>query len=203
MDATDIARLIRHERKRRGLTLEELAEKVGLTAGALSHIENGRRLPAPENAVAIARALGFDEALALAALDEAHRERRYESLSSSGYTGRAPSAPESTPSDDPRRYRKRPIGELFEVDALQPSAPPPAPLAISLSSSDSLLRDTARWSEDTSERLEALESMADTASRAIRTLRGLLEDEDPAVRREARRLLRELDVRLPDETSGG
>ena len=58
MGTTDIARVIRHQRQRRQLTLEDLAEKVGLTAGALSHIENGRRLPSPETAVAIAQALG-------------------------------------------------------------------------------------------------------------------------------------------------
>jgi len=37
------------------------------------------------------------------------------------------------------------------------------------------------------------------ASRAIRTLKGMLDDDDPALAREARRLLRELDVRGAEE----
>jgi hypothetical protein len=61
------------------------------------------------------------------------------------------------------------------------------------------MRSAARWSADTSERLLALEHLADSASAALRTLRGMLSDDDPMVRREARRLLRELDVRLPEE----
>ena len=61
------------------------------------------------------------------------------------------------------------------------------------------MRQMARWSADTDERLAALEQLADSAADAIRTLRGLVEDEDPAVSREARRLLRELDVRPPEE----
>ncbi|MDP2400432.1 MAG: hypothetical protein Q8M66_00490, partial [Actinomycetota bacterium] len=64
---------------------------------------------------------------------------------------------------------------------------------------ESSARDEARWSEDTALRLKALDYLADSAAEAIRTLRGLLEDEDPAVAREARRLLRELDVRTPEE----
>jgi hypothetical protein len=61
------------------------------------------------------------------------------------------------------------------------------------------VRQTARWSADTRERLAALEQLADSAADAIRTLRGLLDDEDPAISREAHRLLRELDVRPPEE----
>jgi hypothetical protein len=57
----------------------------------------------------------------------------------------------------------------------------------------------ARWSEDPDLRLRALEQLADSAAEAIRTLRGLVADEDPAISREARRLLHELDVRLPEE----
>jgi len=60
-------------------------------------------------------------------------------------------------------------------------------------------RNVARWSDETPVRLEALEELAADASEAIRTLRGLLEDEDPVVAKEARRLLRELNVRLMDE----
>ena len=57
----------------------------------------------------------------------------------------------------------------------------------------------ARWSDVTAERIAALEELASSAAEAIRTLRGLLGDDDPAVAREAARLLRELDVRSPDE----
>ncbi len=57
----------------------------------------------------------------------------------------------------------------------------------------------ARWSDVTAERIEALDELASSAAEAIRTLRGLLGDDDPAVAREAARLLRELDVRPPEE----
>jgi len=56
-------------------------------------------------------------------------------------------------------------------------------------------RDRARHAPASTERLRAAEELAEEASRAIRTLRGMLDDEDPDVAREARRLLRELNVR--------
>ncbi len=109
----------------------------------------------------------------------------------------------------PRAYAERPIEELFaapggirpeafEDDGIPEFAESPHMLRISPSRASSP-RDRARWSDDTPQRLQALEQLADTASDAIRTLRGLLEDDDPMVRKEARRLLRELDVRLPEE----
>lgn len=196
MGPSDIAQLIRHERRRQNLRLEDLAEKVGLTAGALSHIENGRRLPSAENAVAIAGALGLDEALMLGALDEAHRERRYDSLSASRSTeSQRPAASSHESSISPRSYMARDINDLFGVDPAASRAQR-APRSFAFDSSS---RDAARWSEDTSERIEALGQMADTASRAIRTLRGLVHDDDPTVSLEARRLLRELDVRMPGD----
>jgi hypothetical protein len=60
-------------------------------------------------------------------------------------------------------------------------------------------RDRARYGESRDDRVAALEELAEEASRAIRTLRGMLDDEDPGVAREARRLLRELDVRGSEE----
>ena len=201
MGAADIAGLVRHERKRQGLTLEELAERVGLTAGALSHIETGRRLPSPEIAVAIAHALGLSETMIMDALDEAHRERRYDSLSAKSAQGRSKPRTRSRETFDaaaPSGFQRLDVNEVFGSD--RASASPPA--RASLGPRDVVLRsvrDTARWSNDPTERLQALEQMADTASAAIRTLRGSLDDPDPAVRREAWRLLRELDVRLPEE----
>jgi len=44
-----------------------------------------------------------------------------------------------------------------------------------------------------------MEDLSEDASRAIRTLRGMLDDDDPVVAHEARRLLRELDVRGVEE----
>jgi hypothetical protein len=140
------------------------------------------------------------------ALDYEHSARRersaYESRDASGARRSGPPA---------RAYSERPIEELFETpggippkpfsdDDLAAFAPSPPVNMLRLSPSMSPSpRDRARWLDDTPQRLQALEQLADTASDAIRTLRGLLEDEDPTVRREARRLLRELDVRLPEE----
>jgi len=195
--------IIRKARKRAGLTLEDVAEQVGVTPGALSHIESGRRLPNPSNTLRIAEVLEIEPRLLMDALDYEHSARRersaYESRDASG-------AKRSTP--PPRAYSERPIEELFAApggigpDAFEddniPAYVNPHMLRISPSETSSP-RDRARWSDDTPQRLQALEQLADTASDAIRTLRGLLEDEDPMVRREARRLLRELDVRLPEE----
>ncbi len=182
---TPIGDMIRDARLAAGLTLEDVASQVGVTAGALSHIESGRRLPYPQNAARIAEVLDLPAEEILAALDEAHSDRRR----SAAFDAPPPAAPSA-----PRGFRARPIGDLFgrpdraEMRMASMSAAP-APS----------LRQSARWSEDTAERLAALERMATGAADAIRTLRGLLGDDDPAVAREARRLLRELDVRLPEE----
>jgi hypothetical protein len=100
-----------------------------------------------------------------------------------------------------RMYSSMPISALFEEpDGAVFARGALTNMSVPLASSPSLSRrDTARWSEDTAERIAALEQLADSAAEAIRTLRGLAEDEDPAVSREARRLLRELDVRSPEE----
>jgi len=206
MGGTKVGMMIRQARKRAGLTLEDVAEQVRVTPGALSHIESGRRLPNPSNTLRIAEVLGIEPRLLMDALDYEHSARRersaYESRDASG-------ARRSSP--PPRAYSERPIEELFAAPGgIEPDAygdedvvgfSPGASrnmLRLSPSMSPSP-RDRARWLDDTPQRLQALEQLADTASDAIRTLRGLLEDEDPMVRREARRLLRELDVRLPEE----
>ncbi len=203
MGGTRVGMMIREARKRAGLTLEDVAEQVLVTPGALSHIESGRRLPNPSNALRIAEVLGIKPRLLLDALDYEHSARRersaYESRDASG-------AKRSGPPQ--RAYSERPIEELFATpgglgrDAFEDDIPAFAENAhmprIAPGTAPSP-RDRARWLDDTPQRLQALEQLADTASDAIRTLRGLLEDEDPMVRREARRLLRELDVRLPEE----
>ncbi len=206
MGGTKVGWMIRAARKRLGLTLEDVAGQVGVTPGALSHIESGRRLPNPSNTLRIAEVLGIEPRELMDALDYEHSERRersaYESRDASGAVRSRPPS---------RAYSERPIEELFAVpggigpDAFEDddiAAVAPSGnmnmLRISPSRAPSP-RDRARWSDDTPQRLQALEQLADTASDAIRTLRGLLEDDDPMVRKEARRLLRELDVRLPEE----
>lgn len=204
MDAKEtniLGRLVRSARNARGLTLEEVATRVGITAGALSHIESGRRLPEPRNAVAVAEVIGVPTETMLAALDEAHALRRrsvvsesrrpspvqnHSSLASLSFT-ESPQAPH----DDrpPRAYRSMPIEQLFDGAGNAGSTAP-------LSQADA--RQLARWSPDIAQRMDALEELADAASDAIRTLRGLLDDDDPAIAREARRLLRELDVRTEE-----
>jgi transcriptional regulator with XRE-family HTH domain len=170
---TPIGDMIRQARLSAGFTLEDVASQVGVTPGALSHIESGRRLPYPQNAARIAEVLDLPAEEILTALDEAHSDRRR-------------SAAEEVTSA-PKSYSARPIEALFAQAA--PRAQMSAPS----------LRQSARWSDDTAERLTALDRMASGAADAIRTLRGLLDDDDPTVAREARRLLRELDVRLPEE----
>ena len=77
---TEFGQMIRDARHARGLTLEDLAAFVGVTPGALSHIESGRRLPNPSNAVRIARALGISDDHVMAALDMEHSHRRRSSV---------------------------------------------------------------------------------------------------------------------------
>ena len=49
---------IKHYRKLRGMYQGELAERVGLTEGAIRHYESGARTPKPSQVDDIARALG-------------------------------------------------------------------------------------------------------------------------------------------------
>ena len=197
---THIGRIIRAARRASGLTLEEVAEQVGVTAGALSHIESGRRLPSPSNAVAIAAAVGLSAEEVLVALDEEHSSRRRSSLRAHKPAGLLPSESEAR-EPEIQYYKPLDIELLFQPSASAPSAPASASMApppMQFPDTGSM-RDAARWSEDTDVRLDALSRLADSASDAIRTLRGLVDDEDPTISREARRLLRELDVRTPEE----
>lgn len=204
---TRLGEMIRFARKRAGLRLEDVAERVGVTAGALSHIESGRRLPHPQNAVLIAEVLGIPSEELLVALDEEHSSRRRSSVDSwrSG---------DGSDRVSGAVYREMPIEALFSASPLERnSAPQPSQRLASASSAEPMMappssparptsspaRSRARWSEVTAERIDALDALASTASEAIRTLRGLLGDDDPAVAREAARLLRELDVRVPEE----
>ena len=45
VDPVALGRRVRHHRRQAGLTLAQLGEKVGLSASALSLLENGRREP--------------------------------------------------------------------------------------------------------------------------------------------------------------
>lgn len=191
---TPIGDMIRQARLAAGLTLEDVSDRVGVTPGALSHIESGRRLPYPQNAARIAEVLSLNAEEVLTALDEAHSNRRQAAVYEDRSMRASMSAP-STPfaaSQPNAYYREHPGAESLGVErqerfAAPRSAPTPS------------FRQSARWSEDTPVRLEALDGLAGTAAEAIRTLRGLLDDEDPTIAREARRLLRELDVRMSEE----
>jgi transcriptional regulator with XRE-family HTH domain len=206
----DMIRMRRHERR---LTLEDVSDQVGVTPGALSHIESGRRLPSPPNAIAIGQVLGIARDDVLMALDHEHSQRRRDSLSASeqvsfsepDYSEPAPAAPKSR-SKKGAAYTSRPIGDLFPDAPADANVTPLESASMSrglmhrMPQSDSRSwRDQARWANDTVARFDALSQLSDTAAEAIRTLRGALGDEDPDVRREARRLLLELDVRLPEE----
>ena len=196
---TRLGQLIRLARHQSGLTLEDVAEKVGITPGALSHIESGRRLPQSYNAVAIAEVLNVPREDILRALDEEHSHRRRTSAdkppaasSADGWVTGAP-APMSS-------FSARPIAELFgEAPGLPLDVRAKRAYSASSRQRSVSSRDLARWSDDADTRLRALEQLADSAAEAIRTLRGLVADEDPAIGREARRLLHELDVHLPEE----
>ena len=196
-----VAILIRRARKSLGLTLEDVAKQVHMTPGALSHIENGKRLPDPKNAVRIAYVLRIAEEDMMQALDEDHALRRRQYASPESYHSDerpAPSRMAAVRSADfiqPHAYQD----EGWIVDSLYVAPAAASPSAAPASLTASSPRTRARWSDNTSERLAALEQLATSASEAIRTLRGLLDDENPKVAKEARRLLRELDVRTPDE----
>ncbi|WP_131105198.1 XRE family transcriptional regulator [Ornithinimicrobium sufpigmenti] len=64
-DPVAVGRRIRHHRRRRGLTLADVATEVGLSPSALSLIENGRREPRVSTLGALAAALGVDTAALL------------------------------------------------------------------------------------------------------------------------------------------
>jgi len=205
--------MIRLARHSAGLTLEDVAERVGVTVGALSHIESGRRLPSPANAMLIAEVLGIPAEDMLDALDREHSIKR-ESAARDSMRSRQSDVNEglhiarlhaSMPSSRERTYSRQPIEFLFgePADESAPMGNPTGLRGVSTKTGPGPAspdpRSSARWSDDTSERIEALDRLADSASEAIRTLRGLLDDNDPVVAREARRLLRELDVRMPEE----
>jgi len=197
---TNLGQLIRNARHRSGQTLEDVAKKVGITPGALSHIESGRRLPQSYNAAAIAEALGVPRDEILAALDEEHSNRRRSSAERATNPSPGVLGPARAPRANNKLYSTRTIEELFGEVLSGPEESPVVPKRASLSAApEPSMRQMARWSADTHERLAAIERLADSAADAIRTLRGLVDDEDPAVSREARRLLRELDLRAPEE----
>jgi transcriptional regulator with XRE-family HTH domain len=196
--------MIRARRKELGLTLDEVAKVVGLTPGALSHIESGRRLPDPRNAVAIAQSLQLDPDEILTILDEAHAERRADQAGWSRPSERRMSSMQSAPRMSQPVYRVMPIEAMFgDPDAGEPTAVAYSPDKLSMMSAEGVHsnvsepspRDRARYSPASAERMRAAEELAEDASRAIRTLRGMLEDEDPAVARQARRMLLELGLR--------
>ena len=59
-EVADLSGRLRAERKRRGLTLQQAADKAGLSIGFLSHVERGLTAPSLTSLVKIARVLGLD-----------------------------------------------------------------------------------------------------------------------------------------------
>ncbi len=192
--STPIGAMIRDARLRTGKTLDDVATQVGVTPGALSHIESGRRLPYPQNAARIAEVLGLSAEEVMVALDEAHADRRRMTAFEAPAASPASPAPRA-----PRGFRAQPIDALFGRDRQEYAERSASPTPMIHDPAYMSPRQSARWSDDTAERLTALDRMADSAAETIRTLRGLIDDDDPVIAREARRLLRELDVRLPEE----
>lgn len=66
-DSVALGRRVRHLRRAAGLTLDDLAERTGMSPSALSLIENGRREPKISALTAIAQALGVTVAHLLTA----------------------------------------------------------------------------------------------------------------------------------------
>jgi XRE family transcriptional regulator, fatty acid utilization regulator len=59
LDPLTFGRRLRHHRKARGMTLQQLGAEVGRPAPFLSMLENGRRAPRPEQVADLARAMGI------------------------------------------------------------------------------------------------------------------------------------------------
>ncbi len=123
-----IGQVIRQARHVQQLTLEDVANMVGITAGALSHIESGRRLPNASNAVRIAQVLGIPRETLLTMLDDEHSRRRRHTADTGGSRGDRDEPPYALSAPalhdfSPRTpaYSERPIEDLFE-----PTNPLPA-----------------------------------------------------------------------------
>ena len=59
IDEAELGGMIRQYRIRKGLTLQELAEKSGITKGYLSKIEKAKKAPPVSTVIGIAKALGI------------------------------------------------------------------------------------------------------------------------------------------------
>lgn len=51
---------IRHYRRLKGMTIQELSDKVGISLSGLGHFETGKRKPRIETAITIAKALDIN-----------------------------------------------------------------------------------------------------------------------------------------------
>jgi transcriptional regulator with XRE-family HTH domain len=58
VDWTTLPRMLKDVRKSAGLTMKELASRLGVTAAAVDHYEGGRRTPDPETVEAFVTACG-------------------------------------------------------------------------------------------------------------------------------------------------
>ena len=74
------AGLIREARKRRGLTQNELAQRLGTTQSAIARLESGKSDARLGTVLAVVRACDLDLHLSLAELDRDHRRLLDDSL---------------------------------------------------------------------------------------------------------------------------
>lgn len=81
VDWTALPRVLKDVRKSAGLTMKELAARLGVTAAAVDHYEGGRRTPDPEMVDAFVSACGrrllfeiVDPAAEVVALDRSERD---------------------------------------------------------------------------------------------------------------------------------
>lgn len=226
---SELGLTLRQLRKDAGYTLEQVAKAADVSPAALSLFETGKRNPSPKVLGLIAAALNSPVESLQQLLDEERSAGRLEEAQywhdSSGLARRQQQARPSGPKRrldlgaiaSPQEFSRRPIEDLFatheeipmeDVSPFMPvhAAPGQVPFApvvgqLRVDSPEYTrdLRNLATQREDNTVRYEAIERLGDQASLALRTLRGLVSDEDYEVAREAKRILRELGVDVPAE----
>ena len=225
--ASQLGQTLRDLRKAAGYPLTMSRRAAGVSPAALSLFETGKRNPSPKVLGLIAAALDYPVEPLQQLLDGERTADRleeaqywFDSSDSVRLRSRAPhvGAPPSAAPGPAPTFRAQPIEALFSGVPAPPemvvadscsfelpvlgSAAVPDSAAPGATSRTRLLRQFARQTGDASARLDAIEGLGEEASLALRTLRGLIDDEDVDVAREARRVLRELGIDVPAESSG-
>jgi transcriptional regulator with XRE-family HTH domain len=108
-----IGQQIKELRVARGLTLQELADKVGVAPSHVFHVENGDKVPSEELAVKLAHALGDDEDLYRAWSRARSRSDFYTAVESAGVLAQYLRAAEQT-SVEEERLRPEPTMGRWE-----------------------------------------------------------------------------------------